>query len=92
MQYYTFELDKENQDLCTIFTPFVKYKYARLMMEFKCTPDIAQSIMENVLSGINDADVTSVTLVHSPKIGTTLFNSCPISCVACMRMDMPHIH
>jgi hypothetical protein len=54
MQYYTFELDKESQDLCTVITPFGKYKYLRLLMGLKCSPDIAHAVMENVLSDMED--------------------------------------
>jgi hypothetical protein len=57
MQYYTFELDKENQELCTVITPFGKYNYLRLPMRLKRSPDIAQAFMEKILSDIEDADI-----------------------------------
>jgi hypothetical protein len=57
MHYYTFEPDNKSQDLCTNITPFGKYKYLRLLMGLKCSPDIAQTAMENVLSDIEDVDV-----------------------------------
>jgi hypothetical protein len=57
MQYYACELGKESQDLCTIITSFGKYKYLRLPMGLKCSPDIAQAAMDSVLSGIEDAKI-----------------------------------
>lgn len=57
MCYYTFELEEDSQELCTINTPFGKFTYQRLTMGLSCSPDHCQEIMEEIFNDIEECDV-----------------------------------
>jgi hypothetical protein len=66
MQYYTFELDVASNELCTICPPFGNYRYNRLPVGTKQSPEIAQQIMGQLLRPYPER---LMTWVFSPLLG-----------------------
>lgn len=52
MGYYHIPLDKAAQKLCTTILPWGKYSYTKLPMGLACSPDIFQSIMNELLGDL----------------------------------------
>ena len=57
MAYYTFELDDDSKDLCTINMPYSLYCYCVLPLGIVQSPDFCQETMEHILQGVMDADL-----------------------------------
>ena len=53
MFFYCFKLDDESTKLCTINTPYGLFRYTRLAMGVKVSPDVAQEIITKMLNGLD---------------------------------------
>ena len=52
MFFYCFELDDESKELCTINTSYGLFRYTRLAMGVKVSPDVAQEMITKILTGL----------------------------------------
>jgi hypothetical protein len=95
MQNYTFELDDESKDLCTVATPFGEFKYNRLPMGLKFSPNYTQEVIENIFQDVEDVEVyiddigafsqswdDHITLLHTilTKLQDNGFTVNPLKC------------
>lgn len=80
MMFYTFILI-ESKNLCTIVTPFDKYKYTRFAMELKPAPDIALSNISKTLAGLDvecypdDVGIFSIPTTNTWRLSALLSNA-----------------
>jgi hypothetical protein len=54
MGYYNIRLDPNAAALCTLILPWGKYKYLRLPMGIKNSPDIFQQKISDLMEGLED--------------------------------------
>ena len=54
MGYYNIRLDPNSASLCTLVLPWGKYKYLRLPMGIKNSPDIFQQKISDLMEGLED--------------------------------------
>ena len=54
MGYYNIRLDPTSSSLCTLVLPWGKYKYLRLPMGIKNSPDIFQENISDLMEGLED--------------------------------------
>ena len=77
MMFYCFELDKGSKELCTIITPFGKFRYQQLPMGIKVSPDFAQSMTKKILGDLNiDAYMDDVVVWSNTANGLNCTNHC----------------
>jgi hypothetical protein len=75
VQYYTFELDEESKDLCTISTPFGKFKYNRLPMGLKCSPDFVQTEYHTVIGNCSTNCILGNYTADCTDLGSVLYKN-----------------